>query len=116
LEHRRREESSTSVKSSDTSTDERNLDWLRTCCDASHTSSASLNAVCGVRWNTSPTNHNSDFIITGKPRLLISQYVNIRKNSLLSFTIFSDLEEIIFEYFNVSENNIISVKWANVLG
>jgi hypothetical protein len=29
---------------------------------------------------------------------------------------FFDLEEIIFETFNISENNIISVKLANVLG
>jgi len=41
---------------------------------------------------------------------------NIRKYSLLSFTIFSDLEEIKFENFNISENNIISVQLAKVLG
>jgi hypothetical protein len=35
---------------------------------------------------------------------------------LISFTIFFDLEEIIFENFNISENNIISVKLAKVLG
>jgi len=38
------------------------------------------------------------------------------KYSLLSFTIFFDLEEIIFEIFNISENNIISVELAKVLG
>jgi hypothetical protein len=32
------------------------------------------------------------------------------------FTIFFDLEEIIFENFNNPENNIISVKLAKVLG
>jgi hypothetical protein len=42
--------------------------------------------------------------------------MNIPKYSLLSFTIFFDLEEIIFENFNISENNIISVKLAKVLG
>jgi hypothetical protein len=36
--------------------------------------------------------------------------------SLLSFTMFSDLEEIISENFNISENNIISVELAKVLG
>jgi hypothetical protein len=36
--------------------------------------------------------------------------------SLLSFTIFFDLEEIISENFNISENNIISVELAKVLG
>jgi hypothetical protein len=41
---------------------------------------------------------------------------NIPKYSLLSFTIFFDLEEMIFENFNISENNIISVKLAKVLG
>jgi len=34
------------------------------------------------------------------------------KYSLLSFTIFFDLEKIIFENFNISENNIISVELA----
>jgi len=38
------------------------------------------------------------------------------KCSLSSFTIFFDLEEIIFENFNISKNNIISVKLAKVLG
>jgi len=33
----------------------------------------------------------------------------------LSFTIFFDLEEINFETYNISENNIISVKLAKVL-
>jgi hypothetical protein len=33
----------------------------------------------------------------------------------LSFTIFSDLQETIFETFNISENNTISVKLAKVL-
>jgi hypothetical protein len=37
------------------------------------------------------------------------------KYSLLSFTIFFDLEEIFFENFNIFENNIISVKLAKVL-
>jgi hypothetical protein len=41
---------------------------------------------------------------------------NILKYSLLSFTIFFDLEEIIFENFKISENNIISVELAKVLG
>jgi len=34
----------------------------------------------------------------------------------LSFTIFFDLEEIIFENFNISENNIMSVEFAKVVG
>ncbi len=33
-----------------------------------------------------------------------------------NFTIFFDLEELIFENFNISENNIISVELAKVLG
>jgi hypothetical protein len=33
-----------------------------------------------------------------------------------NFTIFFDLEEVIFDNFNISENNIISVKLANILG
>jgi hypothetical protein len=37
------------------------------------------------------------------------------KYSLFSFTIFFDLEEIKFENFNISENNIISVEPAKVL-
>jgi hypothetical protein len=44
------------------------------------------------------------------------QQWNIPNYSLLSFTIFSDLEEINFENFNNSENNIISVELAKVLG
>jgi hypothetical protein len=32
------------------------------------------------------------------------------------FTVFCDLEEIIFEKFNISEHNIISVELAKVLG
>jgi hypothetical protein len=36
--------------------------------------------------------------------------------AIFSFTIFFDLEEIIFEIFNISENNVISVKLAKVLG
>jgi hypothetical protein len=40
---------------------------------------------------------------------------NILKYSLFSFTIFFDLEEIIFENFNIFENNIISVELAKVL-
>ncbi len=35
--------------------------------------------------------------------------------SLFSFTVFFDLEEIIFEIFNISENNIISIELAKVL-
>ncbi len=38
------------------------------------------------------------------------------KYSLLSFTIFFDLKEIIFENFNNSKNNMISVELAKVLG
>jgi hypothetical protein len=41
---------------------------------------------------------------------------NISKYSSLSFTIIFDLEETIFEYFDISENNIIGVKLAKVLG
>jgi hypothetical protein len=41
--------------------------------------------------------------------------MDILKYSLLSFTTFFDLEEIIFENFNFSENNIVSVKLAKVL-
>ncbi len=37
------------------------------------------------------------------------------KYSLLSFKIFFDFEKIIFENFNISENNIISVQLAKVL-
>jgi len=37
------------------------------------------------------------------------------KYSLLSFTIFFDLEEIKIENFNIFENNIISVELAKVL-
>jgi hypothetical protein len=36
--------------------------------------------------------------------------------SWFSFTIFFDLEEIKFEIFNISENNIICVELAKVLG
>jgi len=39
----------------------------------------------------------------------------IPKYSLLSFIIFFDLEEIIFENFNIFENNIINVELAKVL-
>jgi hypothetical protein len=35
---------------------------------------------------------------------------------ILSFTIFYDLEEINFKKFSISENNIISVELAKVLG
>jgi hypothetical protein len=43
--------------------------------------------------------------------------MNIPKYSLLSsFTIFFDLEKITFEIFNISENNLISVELAKVLG
>jgi hypothetical protein len=38
------------------------------------------------------------------------------KFSLISFTISFDLEQIIFENFNISENNVISVELAKVLG
>jgi hypothetical protein len=38
------------------------------------------------------------------------------KYSLFSFTIFFDLEETVFENFNISENNKISVKVAKLLG
>jgi hypothetical protein len=44
------------------------------------------------------------------------QQMEIFKYSLLSFTIFFDLGEIIFENFNISKNNIISVELAKVLG
>ncbi len=37
------------------------------------------------------------------------------KYSLLSFTTFFDLEEIIFEILNIFENNISSVELAKVL-
>jgi hypothetical protein len=40
---------------------------------------------------------------------------NIPQYSLFSFTTFSDLEEIIFESFNIYENNTISVELAKVL-
>jgi hypothetical protein len=40
-------------------------------------------------------------------------FLNIR---YFSFTIFFDLEEIIFENIKISENNIISVELAKVLG
>jgi hypothetical protein len=35
---------------------------------------------------------------------------------IIFHNIYFNLEEIIFENFNISENNIISVKLANVLG
>jgi hypothetical protein len=37
------------------------------------------------------------------------------KYSLFSFTIFFELEELFFEFFNISKNNIISVQLAKVL-
>ncbi len=40
---------------------------------------------------------------------------NIFKYLVFSFIIFFDLEEIIFENFNISENNIISVELAKAL-
>jgi len=40
---------------------------------------------------------------------------NIFKYSLFSFKIFFDLEKIILENFNISENDIISVELAKVL-
>jgi len=42
--------------------------------------------------------------------------MNIPKHSLLSLRIFFDVEEIIFENFNIPENNIISVELAKILG
>jgi hypothetical protein len=36
--------------------------------------------------------------------------------TIISFTIFFDVEEIISEIFNISENNIISFELAKVLG
>jgi len=42
--------------------------------------------------------------------------MNILKYSLLSYTIFFDLEEIILENFNISESNIVSIELAKVLG
>jgi hypothetical protein len=42
--------------------------------------------------------------------------MNVPKYLGLSFTIFFDLEEIIFENFNNSENIIINVDLAKVLG
>ncbi len=41
---------------------------------------------------------------------------NIPKYSLLFFTTFFDLEEIIFEIFNIFENNIINFELAKVPG
>jgi len=41
--------------------------------------------------------------------------MNIPKYPLFSFTIFFDLEDIIFENFKVSENNIISDELGKVL-
>jgi hypothetical protein len=41
---------------------------------------------------------------------------NILKYELFFFTIFFDLEEIFFENFNISENNITSVELAKVIG
>jgi hypothetical protein len=38
-----------------------------------------------------------------------------QKYFLFSFKIFFDLEKIIFENFNISENNTISVELAKVL-
>jgi hypothetical protein len=43
-------------------------------------------------------------------------FISTNGNFLLSFTIFFDLEEIIFENLNNSKNNIVSVKLAKVLG
>jgi hypothetical protein len=37
------------------------------------------------------------------------------KFSLLSFTTFFDLEEIFFDNFNISENNINNIELAKVL-
>jgi len=44
------------------------------------------------------------------------KYIYIYIYSLLSFTIFFDLNEIISENFNISKNNIISVELAKILG
>ncbi len=41
---------------------------------------------------------------------------NILKYPLFSFTIFFDLEEIIFEIFSISEYNIINVEWPRYQG
>jgi len=41
--------------------------------------------------------------------------MDILKYPLFSFTILLDLEEIIFENCNISENNIISVELSKVL-
>jgi len=41
--------------------------------------------------------------------------MNIPKYSLFSSTIFFGLGEIIFENFNISENNIINVELAKAL-
>jgi hypothetical protein len=38
------------------------------------------------------------------------------KYSLFSFKIFFDLEEIVFENFNIFVSNIISIELAKVLG
>jgi len=46
----------------------------------------------------------------------ISTNGNIPKYSLFSFMMSFDLEQIIFEIFNIFENNIISVELAKVLG
>jgi hypothetical protein len=44
-----------------------------------------------------------------------NNFENIPKYSLFFFTIFFDPEEMIFENFNIFENNIISVKLAKVV-
>jgi hypothetical protein len=49
-------------------------------------------------------------------KFFISTNGVLHKYSLFSFTIFFDLEEIIFENFKISENNIYSVELAKVLG
>jgi hypothetical protein len=58
-------------------------------------------------FNTYPSNNFLILISTNEI------FLNIH---YLSFTIFFDLEEIIFENFNISENNIISVELAKALG
>jgi len=45
----------------------------------------------------------------------ISTKWNIPKYSLFFFTIFFDLEKMIFEIFNISENKIFNVELAKVL-
>jgi len=41
---------------------------------------------------------------------------NIPRDSIFSFTIFCDVEKIVFEIFKISKNNIIISKLAKVIG